>query len=110
MQVIILGGGVLSYIIFAFGVTYLIFTVLFSIKKSFQTGSWKKPHSPKRTQRYIKEKIILANKYCNDLPAIDSRGIYGGVSGSFTDKTGKINPSYLNEMKELNESYGIRSE
>ena len=98
---------IISYIILAFAITYIVFTIIYAIRKNYQSGEWKKANSPKRTQRYIKDKIILANKYCNDLPGIDSRGIYGGISGSATDKTGKFNPQYLKEMEELNNSYGI---
>jgi len=33
--------------------------------------------------------------------------IYGGVSGSFTDRTGKFSPEYQKELDELNEKFGI---
>ena len=97
----------MSYAILAFAVLFIIFTIIFEIYNSYKTGSWKKINSRKRTQRYIKDKIVLDNKHCNDLPRFDSRGIYGGISGSFTDRTGKFSPSYKKGLDELNKKYGI---
>ena len=97
----------MAYAILAFAVLYVIFQLIHEIRKSQKNGSWKKPESPERTRQYIKEKIKLENKHCADLPSFDSRGIYGGVSGSFTDQTGKFSPEYQKELDELNEKYGI---
>jgi hypothetical protein len=88
-------------------IVFVLLTIIYGAKNSRKDGSWKRVDTPKNTRRYIKEKIRLANKYCTNLPAYDSRGIFTGVSGSFTDKTGKFDPSYRKEMEELNETYGI---
>jgi hypothetical protein len=90
-------------------IVFVLLTIISGAKNSREDGSWKRVDTPKNTRKYIKEKIRLANKYCSDLPAFDSRGVYGGVSGSFTDKTGKFDPSYRKEMEELNETFGIRT-
>jgi hypothetical protein len=78
------------------------------MKKIGKTGSRKRINSSKRTQKYIKEKIILDNNHCVNLPGYDTRGIFSGISGSFTDKTGKFSASYRKEMDDLNDKYGIQ--
>jgi hypothetical protein len=99
----------MSYAILAFAVLLVIITIVYSISNSHKTESWRKTDSPKRTRRYIKEKLILENKYCSDLPNFDSRGIHCGANGSVTDKTGKFDPDYRAEMEELHRKYGIDS-
>jgi len=64
--------------------------------------------SQKKTQQYIKEKIILDNMHCSNLPTYDSRGLFSGTSGSFTDKTGKFSSAYQEDINNLNEKYGYR--
>jgi len=100
----------MSYAILAFAVLFVIATIIHGINKSNATDSWKKAGTPKMTRRYISEKIKLENKYCNDLPNYDSRGIHCGANGSVTDKTGKFDPGYREEMNELNNKYGFGSD
>ena len=95
----------MSFYILAFVIVFVLLTIIFGAKNSRADGSWKKIDTPKNTRKYIMKKIKLANKYCSDLPAFDSRGIFSGVSGSFTDKTGKFNPLYRKEMEELNKAH-----
>lgn len=95
----------MSYFIFFFAITYIAFTIIHEIHKGIKNDSWRKTHSSKQTRRYIKEKIQITNKYCSDLPQFDSRGIFSGVSGSFTDRTGKFDPSYTKEMEDLENKY-----
>ena len=95
------------YVILAFVALFIIVMLSHEINKSYKTGSWRNARTPKMTRRYIKEKIKLENKYCNDLPNFDSRGIHCGANGSVTDKTGKFDPAYRNEMEELNKRYGF---
>ena len=95
----------IAFAILTFAVLFIILTIIIEIKKSKETGSWKNISSSNRTRQYIQEKIKLDNKHCSNLPGFDSRGIYGGISGSFTDKTGKFSPEYQKELEELNEKY-----
>ena len=98
------------FAILAFAVLFVIFTIVYEIHKNYKNDSWKKSSSPKMTRRYIKEKIILENKYCRELPNFDSRGIHCGANGSVTDKTGKFNSAYRHEMEELNRRHGFGSD
>ena len=97
----------LAFAILLFAVLYLVFQFIKGIQDSHKSGSWKKPYSAKRTQQYIREKIRIENKHCANLPRIDSRGIYSGANGSFTDRTGKFSPEYQKEIDALNEKFGI---
>ena len=97
----------MAFAILAFAVLFLVLSLIYGIYKSHQTGSWRKIETPRRTKQYISEKIKLDNKHCSNLPGFDSRGIYGGVSGSFTDRTGKFSPEYQKDLDELNEKFGI---
>jgi hypothetical protein len=96
-----------SFAILGFLVLGFIFILLHETRKSHKTGSWRKPNSPARTTLYIREKIKIENKHCANLPGFDSRGIYGGVAGSFTDRTGKFSDAYQQDIDELNKKFGI---
>jgi len=74
---------------------------------SYKFESRRKLHSPKQTRKYIREKIKIDNKHCSNLPCFDSRGIYGGVSGSFTDRTGKFSDAYQKDINKLNKEFDI---
>ena len=73
---------------------------------NFKPESRRKIHSSKQTRKYIREKIKIDNKHCSNLPSLDSRGIYGGVSGSFTDRTGKFSEEYQRDINKLNKEFG----
>jgi len=85
----------------------IIFIFVYVIGNSEKTESWKKLRTPARTAKYIREKIKIENKHCSKLPALDSRGIYSGATGSFTDKTGKFSKAYQKDINELNKEFGI---
>lgn len=95
------------FAILGFFVLGFIFILAAETRNSYKTESWKKPYSPGRTRKYIREKIKVDNKHCSDLPAFDSRGIYGGVAGSFTDRTGKFSDAYQKDIDKLNKEFGI---
>jgi hypothetical protein len=96
-----------SFAILGFFILGIIFILVHETRKGYKTESWKKPYSPAKTKQYIREKIKIENKHCANLPGLDSRGIYGGVAGSFTDRTGKFSDAYQQDIDELNKRFGI---
>jgi hypothetical protein len=91
--------------ILGFLVLGLIFILTSETRNSIKTGSWKEPHSPARTQQYIREKIKIENKHCSNLSSYDSRGIYSGAAGSFTDRTGKFSDAYQEDINKLKKDF-----
>ena len=88
------------------GFFVLVFMLALSAN-SYKFESRRKLHSPKQTRKYIREKIKIDNKHCSNLPSFDSRGIYGGISGSFTDRTGKFSDEYQKDINKLNKKFDI---
>ena len=81
--------------------------VIINLFKGMAMGAKGGNLTSRQKRRYITEKVKIENEFCRGLPSHDSRGLYTGMSGSFTDRTGKFNPQYREKIRELNEKYGL---
>ena len=91
------------------GIVCIIVYIVQDACKGNKADTRRGKRSQNKTNEYIREKMIIDNKHCGDLQPYDSRGVFNGISGSFTDKTGKFSSAYQEEINLLNEKHGYRN-
>ena len=94
---------VIFYLIIICIVVYILYCLCRNIKKAMNS----KTRSSNQTYEYIKKKVALENKHCSQLPFFDSKGRANSYGNSWNERTGKFSLEFSDELRKLNEEYGI---